>query len=194
MQSSERSLIDAGVERAIVVALTAHAGQNRKGSTTPYVSHPLHVALCLQSLGMHVDVVQAGLLHDVVEDCDDWTLARLEAEFGPRVAAYVGELTEDKGRSWEERKQGAVSKVPRMSAEAATIKGADKLHNLSTLVQALRAAAHPDEVWRHFSRGPEQTLQLAEQLVAALQPRLPAALASNLSAVLGELRALIHGA
>ena len=37
-----------GVERALRIAVEAHAGQVRKGDgETPYVTHPMHVALLL---------------------------------------------------------------------------------------------------------------------------------------------------
>lgn len=181
------------VERALRAALDAHAGQTRKGSSIPYATHPVHVAMILARVGAAEPVLQAALLHDVVEDCDDWTPERVEFEFGPQVAAIVAQLTEDKGRTWEERKQAAVDHVPHMSGEAVLVKAADKLHNLSTLLAELRAARHPDDVWRHFTRGPAQTLELAGRLIEALAVRIPDALAGELRRTLGELRALHEG-
>ena len=96
------------VEKALGIALAAHDGQLRKASTEPYIVHPLHVALILARWGQEDDVIVSGLLHDVVEDCDGWDLARVEREFGRHIAHVVGELTEDKSKSWEERKDGSV--------------------------------------------------------------------------------------
>ena len=166
----------------------AHEGQTRKGSTIPYISHPVHVAMILARHGAEDHVLQAALLHDVVEDCEEWTLERVTVEFGIGVAEIVSELTEDKSLSWEERKQAAIDHVPAMSADALLVKAADKLHNLSTLLVDLESAPEPDEVWRNFSRGPEQTLELAQGLVAALQPRLPASIAGALDEALDRLR------
>ena len=169
--------------------MEAHAGQTRKGSEIPYITHPVHVAMILARHGAPDVVLQAALLHDVVEDCDAWTVERLEAEFGADVAAIVSELTEEKGLAWEERKQAAVDHVPHMSEGAALVKAADKLHNLSTLLGDLEEARHPDEVWRHFSRDARQTIDLAGRLATALGERLP----GSLTDALGEALARLEG-
>ena len=76
------------VENALRIAVEAHDGQVRRGEDAgPYVVHPLHVAIMLARWGMDDDVIVAGILHDVVEDCDDWTVERVDREFGPQVHA-----------------------------------------------------------------------------------------------------------
>ena len=63
-----------GIEKALRAALKAHDGQKRKCSDlVPYISHPVHVSLILARWGLEEAAIQAGILHDVVEDCDDWT-------------------------------------------------------------------------------------------------------------------------
>jgi (p)ppGpp synthase/HD superfamily hydrolase len=181
-------MFEHGVERALQVALHAHEGQFRKGSRTPYVVHPIHVALMLTRLGADHEVVQAGLLHDVVEDSHDWDHDRVVGEFGVRVAALVAEVTEDKGRTWHERKWQAVEDVPRLSSEAVLLKAADKLHNLESLARALAEAEDKDEVWGRFRGGREQTLELSSHLVEALCPRIEDGLASALRAAFEAIR------
>ena len=153
-----------------------------------YAVHPLHVALCLTRFGADSEVVQAGLLHDVVEDCEGWTEQRLREEFGPRVAALVAEVTEDKSRTWEERQQDALDHVPRLSAAAALLKGCDKLHNLESLVLALRRASAPDDVWQAFRGGRDRTLERSGALAEALAPRVPAELSAALADALERVR------
>lgn len=51
-------------------AIEAHRGQNRKGTRTPYIVHPLEVALILQQNNASREAVYAGMLHDVLEDTD----------------------------------------------------------------------------------------------------------------------------
>lgn len=178
-------MYSAAIERALRAAVAAHAGQTRKGEPdVPYIVHPMHVALMLSRLGMDEEVIQSALLHDVVEDCPGWTLARVEREFGPRVAAIVGELTEDKSKSWDERKRRAIEHVPHLSPQAASIKAADKLHNLQSLAAALRTAADPEVVWKRFNGGRERTLAMSRELVAALTLRIDARLARALRAAL----------
>ncbi|MEM8713350.1 MAG: HD domain-containing protein [Planctomycetota bacterium] len=162
------------VERALRVASKAHAGQTRKGEETAYVTHPFHVALMLGRAGADDVTLQAALLHDVVEDCDGWTIARIKDLFGVEVAAIVEDLTEVKGGSWEERKEEALLKVAGMGERSLAVKTADKLHNMRTLAARLADAEDPREVWAHFSRGPGPTLDYARRLGEALRERLGA--------------------
>ena len=179
------------VERALRAAAAAHEGQLRKSlEPVPYVTHSFHVALILARAGMDEVVLQAALLHDVVEDCADWSLARVEREFGPDVRRIVAELTEDKSRPWQERKQDGIERVATMSAPALAIKAADKLHNLATLAADLRAAPDRNEVWKRFRGGRERTLELSARLVAELEPRVQPELARALREALRELQAL----
>lgn len=168
------------LERALCAALQAHEGQFRKGGNTPYIVHPLHVAFLLARYGADDEVIQAGVLHDVVEDCDDWTLDRLRQEFGGRVASIVTELTEDKSRPWKERKQAAIDHAQDMSREAACVKACDKLHNLESLLAQLERASNPDAVWKRFRGGREATLDMDRELVGVLAPRVDSPLAEAL--------------
>lgn len=173
------------IERALALSLQAHAGQLRKATEpVPYVVHPLHVALILARWGQEEDVIVAGLLHDVVEDCEGWNLAQIEAEFGRHVAHMVGELTEDKSKGWEERKRHGVEHVPHMSPQSATVKAADKLHNLQTLAAELRHCANSEAVWIKFRRGRERTLAMSAELVEALSLRVEAKVAKALRTAL----------
>ena len=182
------------VERALRAAVAAHEGQLRKGlEPVPYVTHSFHVALILARAGLDEVVLQAALLHDVVEDCEGWTPARVEREFGADVARIVAELTEDKSHSWSERKQAGIERVATMSAPALAIKAADKLHNLATLAADLRAAPDPSLVWKRFTGGRERTLEMSTRLVAELEARVQPELGRGLREALRELLALSRG-
>ena len=174
------------IERAMRASIAAHDGQWRKGGQgVPYIVHPMHVALMLSRFAMEEDVIVAGLLHDVVEDCPDWTIERVEREFGAHVAAIVRQLTEDKTQPWDERKRSAVEHVPHLSPEAASVKAVDQLHNLNSLIAELTAHRDHDEVWSRFKGGRERTLQhareLAEALAKRVDPRIGRALRSTLA-------------
>ena len=176
------------IERAMRVSIAAHEGQLRKGTEgVPYVVHPMHVAFMLARWGFEEDVIVAGLLHDVVEDCEAWTNERIEQEFGMHVASIVSQLTEDKTLSWEERKRWAVEHVPHMSPEAASVKAIDKLHNMQSLVGDLRRNSDSSHVWSKFRGGREGTIQYASELVAALTPRIDPRIARALDATLKQL-------
>lgn len=180
-----------GIERALEVAIAAHAGQTRKNSEgVPYFVHPVHVAMMLARLGLDEVSIQAGVLHDVVEDCEDWTIERIGEVFGSEVRSVVDDLSEDKSKSWAERKRWAVDHVPEMSERAVTVKAADKLHNLSCLLRDLEASPDPDEIWSHFKGGREQTLRMSGELVEALATRAEPRLARALREVMRSLQAL----
>jgi (p)ppGpp synthase/HD superfamily hydrolase len=172
--------------------MAAHDGQFRKGGdeAVPYFTHPAHVGIMLARWGLEEHLIVAGILHDAVEDCDDWTIERVEVEFGHHVAQIVGQLTEDKSKTWAERKQWAVDHVPHMSPEAATVKAADKIHNLQSLLADLRDVDDHESVWSRFKGGREGTLRMDGALVEALcgraAPDLGRALRAAYEAVVAE--------
>jgi len=147
-------------DAALALAASTHAGQTRKGSTIPYIVHPVHVSIVLIRHGFPEDVAIAGLLHDIVED-QDYPLSEIEASFGPAVAEMVAAATEQKKeagrpRPWEDRKREALHHIRQASIEAVAVKAADVLCNARTLASALRQEG--SSVWVHFSRGPEQSI------------------------------------
>ena len=75
------------VTKAYTYAKNLHGNQIRKDGTL-YISHPVEVALILSKLGFNEDVVCAGLLHDVVEDCN-CDLNTIREEFNDNVAEMV---------------------------------------------------------------------------------------------------------
>ena len=71
-----------------------HAGQRRKASDIPYISHPLQVEGLILEHGGNVDQAVSGLLHDVLEDApDSEERARREEiirdRFGPVVLEMI---------------------------------------------------------------------------------------------------------
>ena len=77
--------------KALDLALTAHDGQTRK-SGEPYIVHPILVAAITAKISNDETMVQAALLHDVVEDTT-FTIEDLEEKFGEDVAHMVEGLT-----------------------------------------------------------------------------------------------------
>ena len=57
------------IQKAVDFADKAHDGQFRK-SGEPFLIHPINVGIILAGLKMDGDTIVAGLLHDVVEDCE----------------------------------------------------------------------------------------------------------------------------
>ena len=78
-------------KQALETALKAHEGQQRK-SGEPYIVHPILVAAITAKISNDEMMVQAALLHDVVEDTP-YTIEDLEREFGYDVMHLVEGLT-----------------------------------------------------------------------------------------------------
>jgi GTP diphosphokinase / guanosine-3',5'-bis(diphosphate) 3'-diphosphatase len=79
------------VRRAFTYACEKHLHQKRK-SGEPYIIHPVEVTEILADLELDEQSLAAGLLHDVVEDCEV-TVAELESLFGHEVAQLVDGVT-----------------------------------------------------------------------------------------------------
>ena len=77
--------------QALEFAMIAHDGQRRK-SGEPYIVHPILVAAITAAFSNDETMVQAALLHDVVEDTD-FTIEELREQFGDDVAHLVEGLT-----------------------------------------------------------------------------------------------------
>ena len=85
------------IEKAIIIAAEAHAGQQDKAGA-PYILHPLR--LMLQAEGEDARVV--AVLHDVIED-SDWTMADLLDEGLTGVqAAGLDAVTRRDGESYDQ--------------------------------------------------------------------------------------------
>ena len=92
------------LERAIAIAVEAHAGQQDK-SGAPYVLHPLRMMLSLTSNDERI----VAVLHDVCEDCEGWTFERLRAEgFSERVLVALNSVTKREGETYEDFARRAV--------------------------------------------------------------------------------------
>jgi (p)ppGpp synthase/HD superfamily hydrolase len=142
------------IEKAILVAAEAHKGQVRKGTLTPYITHPFTVGMMLAQAGCSNEVVAAGILHDTVEDTYV-TLDHIREQFGSRVASIVEGCSEpNKTDTWEERKQHTIEYLRTAPWEVRLVSCADKLHNLRTIAEVQSKIG--DEVWLRFKRGREQ--------------------------------------
>ncbi|XP_028823899.1 guanosine-3',5'-bis(diphosphate) 3'-pyrophosphohydrolase MESH1 [Denticeps clupeoides] len=133
-------------------AAEKHRNQRRKDPDgTPYINHPIGVARILSHEGgiSDLEVLQAALLHDTVEDTDT-TVAELESLFGPTVARIVQEVTDDKSLAKAERKRLQVEHAPHCSRQAKLVKLADKLHNLRDLNRCTPAGWTPERVQQYF--------------------------------------------
>ena len=140
-----------------------HAGQTRKITGEPYVTHPISVAARLQRLRLDDQTILTGLYHDVLEDTEI-TEEQL-ASFHPHMDLPVRLVTHDKNRREPSRHRkmrtlltlvGAAEGEPLRIPEplhlrrvAAFVFLADKVDNASA-VHALFTQNRGDEVKATF--------------------------------------------
>ena len=120
---------------AVAFAAEAHSGQVRRDAEgSPYIRHPIEVAQLLSMAGIEdEDVICAAILHDVVEDCGVGVDV-IGSMFGPRVAGFVGEVSDEPDLHGAARKDAQVVKVGMISPEGKLIKVADKICNLQDVL------------------------------------------------------------
>ena len=138
------------VSEAMAFASMKHIGQVRKSTGVAYISHPSAVSMILFDMKADTDTIIAGLLHDTVEDTDT-TLEEIIEKFGQNVANLVDGVSEDKTKTWEERKQHTIDSLLIQNTPIQFITFADKLHNLQSLLDEY--SKNGDDMWSAFKRG-----------------------------------------
>src|SRR3977135_51104 len=125
------------LQRAFRYAAEKHAGQTRKQSAVPYLSHLMAVASLVLEAGGDEDIAIAALLHDVVEDCGGMPrLREVRKQFGPRVAKIVEGCTDafiEPKPEWMERKKNYLREVKHADAETRLVSAAGKPPNAPTI-------------------------------------------------------------
>ena len=139
--------------RALKFATHAHNGQCRKGNNMPYIIHPIKVARFLETCNVNKHFIAAAYLHDVVEDTN-YSLDDIENLFGHEVRRIVELVTEDKTKTWEERKQAKIDKIKDMPLEEKYLVAADKLANISDMNEEYQNVGHIN--YDIFKRGKEE--------------------------------------
>ncbi|MCH4287215.1 MULTISPECIES: RelA/SpoT family protein [Bacillota] len=125
------------ITRAYLCAEKNHTGQYRK-SGEPYIIHAIQVGYILSLLRTGPRTIAAGLLHDVVEDCDV-TLEEITEMFGNEVASLVDSVTKIGNLKFKDEKEYLASNHRKIFIAMAKdvrvilIKLADRLHNMRTL-------------------------------------------------------------
>ena len=184
---------------ALSLAWEVHGTQLRKKTDIPYMAHVMAVCALALENGADEDAGIAALLHDSVEDSDDGakTLARIEREFGPRVARVVlacSDTVAVPGRPkppWRERKETYLHHLEtEADRDALLVSACDKVHNASSIVADLRSTGH--DVWQRFTvADPSAQLWYYRSVAGILQRRLPGPLTARLGTIVDEMSALV---
>lgn len=141
------------LDRAIVFAVRAHAGTERRGKGFPYIVHPMEAVEIVATMTSDQELLAAAVLHDTVEDTDT-TIEQIQAEFGDRVASFVAVESDephqrpDSVDNWHARKQAAIDRLARASHDAKVVALGDKLSNMRAIARDY--AQQGDALWNLF--------------------------------------------
>ncbi len=137
------------IKKAYNKAKDLHKDQKRKDGT-PYISHPVEVALILAKLDFDENVIAGALLHDTIEDCG-YTADEMKKDFNETIFKLVDcvsaidktkyifdkeNLYEDENfvkSSVEEQTFKKLITLGKKNPSGFAIKFADRLHNLRTI-------------------------------------------------------------
>lgn len=144
------------INEAIEFATKAHEGQLRKGTKRPYIVHPIEVCDIVRTMTNDEEVIAAAVLHDTIEDCEDVTVEILEQNFGTRVARIVAQESEDKSKSWMERKGNTIEHLRMAPMEVQMIALGDKLSNMRDIDRDY--PVYGEELWKRFRMKDKQII------------------------------------
>ena len=150
---ANKPLNTAVLDRAIIFAVKAHAGTERRGKGYPYIVHPLEAVEIVATMTKDQDLLAAAALHDTVEDTDV-TIEQIRSEFGDRIAALVAAESDEmpagisEEDSWHSRKQAAIDRLAKASREAKMVALGDKLSNMRAIARDF--AEQGDALWNLF--------------------------------------------
>ena len=128
------------LDRAIVFALRAHAGTERRGKGFPYIVHPLEAVEIVATMTADQELLAAAALHDTVEDTDV-TIEQIREEFGEHIASLVEAESDikvtgvSKEESWRIRKQAAIDRLAAAPLDAKMVALGDKLSNMRAIAR-----------------------------------------------------------
>lgn len=156
------------INEAIIFATKAHNGQTRKGINTPYILHPLEAAIIVSQIKYDEKLITAAILHDTVEDTGV-TIETIAEKFGRRVAELVEIESEDKTKSWRERKQHTVEHLSvEKDQDVKIVTLGDKLSNIRAMYRDYMQIG--DELWKRFNeKNKSEQKWYYEGLVKALE-------------------------
>ena len=165
------------LEEAIIYATEKHAGKVRKFGNMPFILHPFEVTQILATMTDDVEILAAGMLHDIVENTDG-TIEDIEERFGKRVAYLVASESEEKypnelmSASWKRRKETSINILMKTEDDGVRMLWlADKLANIRSLSRVY--AERGEEMWKILNQqNPDLQLWYYKSVAEAVEMSL----------------------
>lgn len=143
------------IERAIIflVQTIVTSGNNPK----PVILHSILVGLSLAKLNYPIYIIQAGFLHDVIED-SKVSIESVKEKFGDKVAAIVSACTYNHSiRNKVEQYRDAMNRAAEIGKDALVVMAADLIQNEPYYNQE-DFAQYPWDKIKYFIEFTESTL------------------------------------
>ena len=156
---------DLSLHNAITFAARKHKDGLRKGTDIPYLAHIMEVMQILIENNCQEEVIIAGILHDTLEDTDT-TPEEIRKHFGKRIMELVQSETEDKSKSWHERKNETIRQLRHASGDTLLVCCADKLSNIRSMYADLKTVG--EKLWERFNASKKDIQWYYESIVEAL--------------------------
>lgn len=141
------------LDRAIIFAVKAHSGVERRGKGFPYIVHPMEAVEIVATITSDQELLAAAALHDTVED-SDVTIDEIEKNFGKRVASLVATESDieipnmSQEESWHIRKAHAIERLANATYEEKVVAIGDKLSNMRAISRDYSIKG--DKLWELF--------------------------------------------
>ena len=141
------------LDRAILFAVKAHAGTERRGKGFPYIVHPMEAMEIVATITPDQELLAAAALHDTVEDTNV-TIEEIRDQFGERVANLVAAESDvfiegkSEEETWHARKQAAMDRLAAAPYDAKIVALGDKLSNMRAIARDY--AMMGDKLWDIF--------------------------------------------
>lgn len=141
------------LDRAIIFAVKAHSGTERRGKGYPYIVHPMEAMEIVSTMTDDQELLAAAALHDTVEDTGV-TVDQIREEFGDRIASLVADESDEmpigisEENSWHSRKKAAIDRLSKASRDAKVVALGDKLSNMRAIARDYTVQG--DALWSIF--------------------------------------------
>jgi (p)ppGpp synthase/HD superfamily hydrolase len=167
------------IEKALNLAAQKHDCQIRKSSKSPFIIHPVSVMIILSQYTEDENILVASLLHDILEDVEDYNYKDLKKDFGEKIAQIVEGVSEDPDlianrlddkKTWQSRKERYIKTLKKDSFESLMICAADKIHNLRSMTKIYQEQG--EKMWQDFNAPLEKQVWYYQAVTRILKEKL----------------------
>lgn len=152
-------------------------------------NHSIGVAAILAKYNASEKSVIVWLLHDVIEDIEDWENKLREKWYSEEIISLVKELSEDKSLSRAERKKQYLEHLKEAWNDIKTISAADKLYNVRSFFDGY--IVEQDEMRNKFNAGKDDQIKLLNDYMNALKNNYSHPIADELEGVIQSFLRMI---